>query len=108
MFSYPTKQTPDPNASPDDHGVPIEEPVGAKVMASAIAESKAKDAKIAAVEKVEEDKVAAEAKEEEKLSAKVGKAMSLAQTAPVDLEGYSDPAHQPHAILPNSVHKDSL
>lgn len=58
MFSYPTKQTPDPDADPSNHGVPVEEPTGPAISKEVIDASKAKEAKVAEVEKKEEEALA--------------------------------------------------
>jgi hypothetical protein len=42
MFNYPTKQTPDPNADPLNHGVPAPEAPSVTVDKAAVDASKAK------------------------------------------------------------------
>ena len=69
MFQYPTKQTPDPDAAASgNHGIPDEEPTGAKIDPAVVKASSDKAAKEAEAEKKAEEAAAKEAapKEAEK------------------------------------------
>lgn len=62
------------------------------------AEKEAKEAKVkAAVDKAKAEVAASKAAKP-----------SLAQKKEKDIEGYSDPAFKPHAILPNTLHADAM
>jgi hypothetical protein len=50
MFSYPTKQTPDPNEDKENHGMKEEEAVGAKIDPNVVKASSEKAAKEAEAE----------------------------------------------------------
>ena len=51
MWSYPTKQSPDPDADPNNHGLTEEEPVGAVIPSAEIENAKLRAEKLAEREK---------------------------------------------------------
>ena len=113
MFSYPTKQTPDPDAAPSN-GIVAEEKVGAVIDPAVIAATSAQRAKEAAADQKEADASAAAAKEAAAPAAPAApESKSLLQqdgrdAATIAREGHVDMAFQPNPIYPNTLHNKRM